>query len=253
MAGRSVGRYARAFLGQAGRTLAVLCLCMATALAGTDPMAWHREVARHAGLEPCRTVDLDCRAFTGVLAWQPDERRPVLSSRALRQLALLRWLNGSERERALRCIAIIAWAEARSDGVAGMRAVMAVVLNRSHDVAFPTHPCAVVAQAGAFEPMVLSGYRTTAAALRKGRLPPFPRPVSAVDAAALGAARLLAWNLAQRPAIMDPTKGATHFLAPAVLRARGMPLPNWARQFPRTTRIGGHHFFRQPRAVATAE
>ena len=216
------------------------------------PMSVHRELASRAGLRPCPNADLDCRAFTGTLAWRPDERRPVLSSRALRGLTLLRGLNGSQRERALRCLAFVAWAEARSDGIAGMRAVVAVVLNRSRNSAYPMHPCAVVGQPSAFEPVGLSGYRTTATALRGGALAPFPRPSSVVDAAALQMARLMVWNLAQGSSNPDPTGGATHFLAPAVLEARGTPLPVWADTYQRTARIGGHQFFRQPRPLADA-
>lgn len=194
----------------------------------------------------CPKGDLDCRAFTGTLEWRPDERRPLLSSRALRRLLLLRHLPGGQRERALRCLAFVAWAEARSDGVAGMRAVVAVVLNRSRDASFPTHPCEVIGQAGAFEPILRDRYRATALALKRQVLTPFPRPRNAVDAAALTKARLLVWTMAQRRAIEDPTYGATHFLAPKVLRSRGQRIPAWTRKMVRTTVIGGHHFFRAP-------
>jgi hypothetical protein len=215
-----------------------------------DPMAAHRELARGAGLRPCAAADLDCRAFTGTLAWRPDERKPLLSSKALRRLALLRGLNGGQRERALRCLAFVAWAEARGDGVAGMRAVLAVVMNRSRSPIYPAHPCDVIGQTGAFEPVAKDGYRATALALRCRALAPFPRPPSGLDAAALQVARLLAWNLAHRAEHPDPTGGATHFLAPGELRARGQPLPRWARIFERTARIGGHDFFRAPIQLA---
>ena len=71
-----------------------------------------------------------------------------------------------------------------------------------------------------------------------------------LDAAALQMARLLVWNLAQGAEHPDPTGGATYFLAPKVLRARGQPLPWWAGLFERTARIGGHHFFRAPIQLA---
>jgi Cell Wall Hydrolase len=215
-----------------------------------NPMAAHREFARRAGLRPCAAADLDCRAFTGTLAWRPDERKPLLSSKALRRLALLRGLNGGQRERALRCLAFVAWAEARGDGVAGMRAVVAAVMNRSRSPAYPAHPCEIIGQAGAFEPVGKDGYRATALALRRRALAPFPRPPNMLDAAALQMARLLVWNLARRAEHPDPTGGATHFLAPEVLRARGQPLPRWARTYERTARVGGHDFFRAPMQLA---
>ena len=44
-------------------------------------------------------------------------------------------------------------------------------------------------------------------------------------------------------ALPDPTGGATHFLAPGVMKSRGAALPGWAQGTPLTT-IGGHAFFR---------
>lgn len=215
--------------------------------AGTvDPHARHQAIAARTKLTPCARSDLDCRAFAGTLAWRPDERRPLLSSKALRRVALVRHIPGGQRERALRCLAFIAWAEARSEGVAGMRAVVAVVLNRSRSPSFPVHPCEVIGAPGAFEPVLRDGYRGTALALKRRQLAPFPRPRSAVDAAALQTARLLVWTMAQAKEIRDPTSGATHFLAPKVLKARGQAIPGWTRRMARTARIGGHDFFRPP-------
>lgn len=192
----------------------------------------------------CPAADLDCRAFAGTLEWRPNERRPLLSSKGLRRLALVRHLPGGERERALRCLAFVAWAEARSDGIAGMRAVVAVVLNRSRSPRFPLHPCEVIGQPGAFEPLLHSGYRKTALALKRRELTPFPRPSNPIEAQALRTARLLVWHLAQRRTLQDPTGGATHFVAPQVLRERGQKMPGWTKVMVRTARIGGHHFYR---------
>ncbi len=218
-----------------------------------DPLAIHRELARRDRLKACAAADLDCRAFTGTLEWRPDERRPLLSSRGLRQLRLLRRMGLGQRERALRCLALVAWAEARSEGVTGMRAVVAVVLNRSRDPAFPSHPCEVVSASHAFEPMVHLSHGQAAASIRGRRLVPFPRPTHPLDVAALQMARLLVWNAAQSASVDDPTFGATHFLAPAVLRARGQAMPHWATVYQPTARIGEHHFYRRPLLLAGRE
>jgi hypothetical protein len=214
--------------------------------ASTRRLADHPALAGTGGPAPCAADDLDCRAFTGTLAWRPDETRPLLSSTSLRRLVLLRHLPGGQRERALRCLAFIAWAEARSDGVEGMRAVIVAVLNRARDPALGGHPCATVGRPGAFEPMDEPEYRRTAEALRRGRLPPFPRPASVVDRRALEVARLLAFRMAHAAGLRDPTGGATHFLAPRVLARRGQAIPAWTRGLERTARIGGHHFYRRP-------
>ena len=121
---------------------------------------------------------------------------------------------------------------------------------RSRDPAFPAHPCDVVAASAAFEPLQTSGYRRTVDAVRRGMLPPFPRPDNVVEAAALRSARMLAWRWARGTVPADPTLGATHFLAPAVLRDRDQPLPRWATTFERTVRIGGHEFFKRPFRLA---
>jgi spore germination cell wall hydrolase CwlJ-like protein len=141
-------------------------------------------------------------------------------------------------------------AEARSDGIKGMRAVIAVALNRSLSAAYPDHPCAVIGQPGAFEPMIKDGYRQTALALKQRRLAPFPRPSSVVDAAALQMARLLVWTMAQEARHDDPTAGATHFVAPRVVAGRGQRMPRWTRVMERTARIGDHDFFRQHQLIA---
>lgn len=212
----------------------------------TRRFADHRALAAAAGLAPCAAGDLDCRAFTGTLEWRPDETRPLLSSKSLRRLVLLRHVPGGQRERALRCLAFIAWAEARSDGIEGMRAVIVVVLNRARDPAFLDHPCATIGQPGAFEPMIGREHLPTVEALLQGRLPPFPRPASVVDRRALELARLLAFRMAHAAELKDPTCGATHFLAPQRLARRGQALPAWTRRLERTARIGSHHFYRRP-------
>lgn len=228
-----------------GLRLFLLGLVLAAAAGAGTPHG-----GAEAGPAVCAPRDLDCRAFTGTLSWQPDDRRPLLSAQGLRRLVQLKGLGLGERERALRCLAFIAWAEARSDGLPGMHAVMSVVMNRSRDPAYPTHPCDVVAASAAFEPMQTIGFRRTVAAVRDGVLPPFPRPENAVEAAALRSARMLAWNMARNAKHADPTFGATHFLAPAAMRDRDQPLPRWATTFERTARIGGHEFFKRPVRLA---
>lgn len=51
--------------------------------------------------------------------------------------------------------------------------------------------------------------------------------------------------------IDDPTGGATHFLAPDIMRARGSATPDWAQGKP-TAKIGGHAFF-APNGPATPD
>ena len=86
-----------------GLRLFVLGLGLAAAGAGT-PLS-----GPEAAPMDCAASDLDCRAFAGTLSWQPDDRRPLLSARGLKRLVQLKGVGLGERERALRCLAFIAW------------------------------------------------------------------------------------------------------------------------------------------------
>ena len=136
------------------------------------------------------------------------------------------------------------------DGIAGMHGVVAVVLNRTRDPAYFKDPCHLISQKAAFETMGQLEYRAIATRLHQDNLIPFPQPENAVDRTALQTARLLVWNLATRREPADPTDGATHFLAPAVIAARGQQLPMWAGLLEPTVRIGGHQFYRNPVRLA---
>lgn len=48
------------------------------------------------------------------------------------------------------CMALAAFTEARSEGAAGMAAVIAVIRNRAADARYPADACAIVRQAGQF-------------------------------------------------------------------------------------------------------
>jgi spore germination cell wall hydrolase CwlJ-like protein len=157
-----------------------------------------------------------------------------------------------------RCLAMIAYAEAASEGSLGMLAVMRVVHNRIRHSAFPDDACAVVLQAGQFQPVSQqSGLR---AALR--------RPEQANMAEALGAksreARLRlvqAWRLAAVAAVWpsrDPTGGALYFVNPRLMDPDRCP---WFALLKRSAIIGEHVFMkayapgerRGPRAIDCAE
>ena len=149
--------------------------------------------------------------------------------------------------REVRCLAMIAYAEAAVDGVEGMSAVIRVVRNRMADARFPGDACAVVAQAGQFQPV------TESAALRQVARDPEGYSIPAVlGARSPGARRLLATahRLARAPRPgPDPTGGALFFVNPAFMDpARCL----WFTALRRTARIGSHVFMTD-RGVAGAE
>jgi spore germination cell wall hydrolase CwlJ-like protein len=140
-------------------------------------------------------------------------------------------------DREVRCLAMIAYAEAAVDGIPGMTAVMRVVRNRMADSRFPDEACAVIAQAGQFQPL------TASARLRQvARDPEGYRIPEVLGVRSPQARRLLATahRLARAPlAARDPTAGALYFVNPALMDPARCP---WFAQLKRTVQIGAHVF-----------
>jgi spore germination cell wall hydrolase CwlJ-like protein len=166
---------------------------------------------------PCADDDAICAAFVSGRATPADGVPPAI------------W-------REARCLAIMAFHEARGEGPLGMKAVIWVALNRAH--ADDLRPCLVIAAPGQFSP---AARRHLLQAAQTGTMPrPIRVPAHAVaDAEALAWARGLAWRTLMGELTLDPTRGATLFHATYVR-------PDWARRFSMTTQIGIHRFYRAP-------
>jgi spore germination cell wall hydrolase CwlJ-like protein len=129
--------------------------------------------------------------------------------------------------RQLECLALNIYWEAKSEPLAGKRAVAAVTLNRVLHPAFPKTICEVVYQG------VGDGARSCQFSWACDRRPDRPR-----DAAAWAEARQLAHEMLYVD-VYDPTGGALYFHATYVR-------PTWARSMVRLSRIGRHVFYREP-------
>ena len=203
-----------------------------------------------ARLPGCTPGDHGCATFVGAGRGRADA--PLLTAEMVAEatLGLGQWNlpdDPFEAERALRCMVFAAYSEAGNQGALGMAAVVWVVVNRvAEQRFFEDDPCSVIAQPGQFEPMSVRRFRGIATAIRDGALPPFPAPLNRWDAVNIRTARLVVWQLVSGRYVDDPSGGAYFFLAPAVMRARGQPLPGWAAADLRTASIGGHDFFRLP-------
>jgi hypothetical protein len=146
---------------------------------------------------------------------------------------------GDRLSPASRCLAMVGYAEAVSEGQQGMAAVMRVVHNRTRDRRFPNHACKVVGQDGQFQAIEES--RKLKWSTR--------RPQKTSLEWALGAntayeRKMLA--LARRLAIdprvargRDPTGGALYFVNPDMMDPSRCP---WFAKLKRTTQIGSHVF-----------
>ncbi|HET6469498.1 MAG TPA: cell wall hydrolase [Geminicoccaceae bacterium] len=145
--------------------------------------------------------------------------------------------SGTELGREERCLALIAFAEAASEGPEGMAAVIRVVRNRMKHGAFPSDACAVVAQAGQFQPV------DEWPALRQAIREPDKHDLAQVLGATSRHGRKVL-EAAQRLARAggtgrDPTGGALYFVNPLFMDPGKCP---WFAGLKRTARIGGHVF-----------
>ncbi|MFQ6005471.1 MAG: cell wall hydrolase [Woeseia sp.] len=121
------------------------------------------------------------------------------------------------------CLALSIYWEARGESRLGMIAVGWTILNRMRSRHFPSTPCGVVYQGGEQPPCQFSWWCDG----RSDR----PRDIRSWRSTLLIAARLLV----DPPA--DPTGGALFYHSTRIK-------PPWRRKRVRTTRIGGHVFYR---------
>jgi|GEM_PF-3046487 spore germination cell wall hydrolase CwlJ-like protein len=159
--------------------------------------------------EPAPTVQPSVRAGAS-----PAQIRRLIVSR-------LRLTDARQRPQVLhqaRCLAYAVYFEAQGETRLGQLAVAQVVLNRLRVPAYPKTICSVIADRGQF-------------------------PWTTGDLTIRDAARFrIAWSVAlhmMAGIFTDPTRGATHFYAPARVGA-----PAWATPEAYLLTIGGHRFFR---------
>ena len=144
-----------------------------------------------------------------------------------------------DRER--RCLAMIAYAEAATEGPAGMLAVMKVVHNRIADPRFADDACAVALEPGQFQPV---GERP---ALRRALREPEGRSLAEAVGATSRTARLrlvagvAAGRRCRGLARARSHGGALYFVNPRLMDPVKCP---WFARLKRTAVIGEHVFMR---------
>lgn len=138
-----------------------------------------------------------------------------------------------------RCLALVGYAEAVSEGNEGMAAVMRVVHNRIRDGRFPGNACAVVRQGGQFQAIEESRrIKTALKAPHRMSLEKTLNTRTSFTKMMLGQARRLAVD-PQVARGKDPTSGALYFVNPHMMDPSRCP---WFAKLKRTTEIGGHVF-----------
>lgn len=143
----------------------------------------------------------------------------------------------SDLGRQIRCMALVAYAEAAIDGTKGMDAVVRVIRNRMKSGAFPSDACKVVLQPNQFQPV------SENASLREVLGDPEGYPYSAafgsIDAERMRAAVATAGAALGGVKLKDPTVGALFFVNPLYMDADKCP---WFAGLKKTAEIGGHVF-----------
>lgn len=198
----------------------------------------------------CPAGDAACARFVGI--------SPHVTARAAPRPGGTRYgyligghtvvLNDFQAWRLMRCLAYVTWAEGRNQGVAGMTAIAWVVANRAAMREVPDW-CAVASEPGQFESMSREESSAWLDAARGGTMPPDITSESAPDRKAAQVAKALAWRFLTGTVRSDPTRGATHFIATAVQKRLGRPLPAWVKRFQLTHVKGDHKFYRQGSGV----
>lgn len=135
-----------------------------------------------------------------------------------------RMVGALDASRDLDCLAQAVYYEARGEGVAGMRAVAQVVLNRARHPAFPKTVCGVVYQGAARRTGCQFSF-VCDGSMRRGKEPGAWRRAREVASRAMGGY------------VFADVGNATHFHTTGVS-------PGWRNQLMRVTQVGTHVFYR---------
>jgi spore germination cell wall hydrolase CwlJ-like protein len=139
-----------------------------------------------------------------------------------------------------RCLAVMIYGEARGESKLGQYAVAYTAINRASGQKNGT-VCSIVLAPGQYTIFNDNPAMRTAALNLK------------ISPTRFGLSDKDAWERSQRIAqdalkqeIPDPTKGATNYLAPTLMKVLGYQWPPWTKKFKMTVVIENHHFFKPP-------
>jgi spore germination cell wall hydrolase CwlJ-like protein len=141
----------------------------------------------------------------------------------------------------VKCLATMVYGEARGEPEIGQVAVAYTAVNRAGN----SKVCDAV-----LAPKQYSVFNDNPALVAAAKNPQ-------IEPSRVGMTDTVAWKLAVsvaqkvlRKKVKDPTKGSTHYLAPAAMEALGYEYPQWSREFEMTTVIYSHQFYKQEKKVA---
>lgn len=135
----------------------------------------------------------------------------------------------------LKCLAVTVYGEARGESEQGQIAVAYTVLNRAKDKSL-CHVALAPKQYSIFN----NNPELRAAAKSQHIL---PRQKNVIDQKSWERAVKVA-KIVIHGMVPDPTNGATHYLAPAVMKSKRYRYPLWSRQYTLVSTIDGHKFYK---------
>lgn len=163
--------------------------------------------------------------------WAKAAAKPVTPAKPVLEYsaAYLAGMPAASGDEQFQCLAQALYFEARGESVKGQFAVAEVILNRVDSGLYPRSICGVVRQG--------SRYACQFSYVCDGYSDRIREPAAYAQVAKV--ARLMIDG-----APRGLTAGATHFRTGAVM-------PDWARKFTQTAKIGAHYFHRQPMRLAS--
>lgn len=134
-----------------------------------------------------------------------------------------------------KCLATMIYGEARGEAEKGMVAVAYTAVNRSGKKTV----CKVVLSPKQYS--IFNGNPTLRAAALSLHLE--PRQKNIIDKESWRKSLEVA-KAVMRKEVGDPTNGATHYLAPTVMRLKKYKYPKWSKQYQLAAVIDNHRFYK---------
>lgn len=139
-----------------------------------------------------------------------------------------------------KCLATMIYGEARGESTKGMIAVAYSAINRAKNKTI----CQVVLapkQYSIFNDNPALQFAATTMNVE-------PKQKNSIDTASWEEAQQVAY-LVMRGKVMDPTSGATHYIAPKVMKLKSYRTPRWAKEYTMVATIENHVFYKQVKKV----
>lgn len=135
----------------------------------------------------------------------------------------------------LKCLAVTVYGEARGESEKGQIAVAYTIKNRARTKSL----CNVALAPKQYS--VFNNNPELRAAAKSQHIE--PRQKNVIDQRSWARAVQVAVAV-MHGLVPDPTNGATHYLAPAVMRTKNYRFPKWSKQYTLVSIIDGHKFYK---------